>query len=250
MTKNGERNYLRHLGEDGVQHSRNKPFSDPECGVYLIRLGAIMNQLSPPPGKLLDIGCGAGWSSIFFAKRGYDVHGVDISEDMISIAEENKIKSNLSNIEFSVCDYEKINFNLEFDIVVFFDSLHHSEDEVLALRSAYKALKNGGICVLSEPGKGHSKAESSRRAMEQFGTIERDMSPEIIWRSAKSVGFSHCYVFPKASSMARNIYDKKFVRRFNKKGLHGYYISISGLYNFAKSLLNWKNEGLVVLKKE
>jgi ubiquinone/menaquinone biosynthesis C-methylase UbiE len=238
------------LGEDGIQHAKNKPFSDPECGVYLIRLGAIMNLIPPPPAKLLDIGCGTGWTSIFFAKRGYSVHGVDISEGMISAAEENKIVNNVRNIEFSVCDYEKMNFDLEFDIVIYFDSLHHSENETLALQSAFKALKNGGICVLLEPGKGHSKAEKSREVIEKFGTIERDMSPEIIWRSAKIVGFSHCYIFPKSSSMARNIYDKKFLRRSNKKGLYGYYISMSGLYNFIKSLINWKNEGLVVLKKE
>ncbi len=249
MTKDAERYYLKHVGEDGVRHAKNKPFSDPECGVYLTMLGAIMNLMSPPPGKLLDVGCGTGWTSVFFAKRGYHVHGVDISEDMISAAEENKIASDLPNIEFSVCDYEETNFDSEFDIVVFFDSLHHSENEYSALQSAYKALKSGGICVLLEPGKGHSKAERSRWVMKQFGTNERDMSPEIIWRSAKMVGFSHCHVFPNPSTLARDLYDQKFLAKSDEKGLHRYYISAAGLRNIFKLLKNWRNEGLVVLKK-
>ncbi|MEN8153636.1 MAG: hypothetical protein ABFR75_06400 [Acidobacteriota bacterium] len=48
MPKIGEKNYLKNLGEDGVQHSINKPFSDINCGELLMGIGAVMSLLPPP----------------------------------------------------------------------------------------------------------------------------------------------------------------------------------------------------------
>ena len=44
-----------------------------------------MGFLPDPPARILDMGCGGGWTSIFFAKRGYEVVGQDISQDMIDV---------------------------------------------------------------------------------------------------------------------------------------------------------------------
>src|SRR3989338_9614930 len=40
----------------------------------------------PDNGDDLDIGCGPGRATILFGERGYQVIGVDISEEMIAIA--------------------------------------------------------------------------------------------------------------------------------------------------------------------
>src|SRR5207244_11070644 len=87
MAKSGEIDYLKNLGAAGVWHAANKPFSDPGCGRYLAELGAILALLPPPPARLLDLGCGTGWTSVFFARAGYDVVGVDLAPDMIAHAE-------------------------------------------------------------------------------------------------------------------------------------------------------------------
>lgn len=95
MTKQGEKEYLKNLGEDGRKHSISKPFSDNNCGGYLAEISAIITLLPKSPAKLLDLGCGAGWTSCFFAKVGYDVLGQDISGDMINCANINKNKEQL-----------------------------------------------------------------------------------------------------------------------------------------------------------
>jgi len=163
MAKDGEINYLKKIGEDGIRHAANKPFSGPECHKYLYEIGAVMALLPPPPAKLLDVGCGTGWTSLFFARSGYDVTGVDIAPDMIDIADtlkETELKkygindhSNalmydgdmLHKLRFEVCDNEEMRFENEFDCVVFFDSLHHSMDEEKAIENAYRALKQKGV---------------------------------------------------------------------------------------------------------
>jgi len=44
------------------------------------------------PNKVLDIGCGIGNHSIYFAEQGLDTVGVDISKPAISLARESRNK--------------------------------------------------------------------------------------------------------------------------------------------------------------
>jgi hypothetical protein len=48
MPTPGELAYFRNIGEEGLKHATHKPWSDPQCGLYLMELGAIMGLLPPP----------------------------------------------------------------------------------------------------------------------------------------------------------------------------------------------------------
>ena len=48
----------------------------------------FVEEHCPRPGWLLDLGCGTGRLLIPFARRGYDVVGVDLSEEMLAVARE------------------------------------------------------------------------------------------------------------------------------------------------------------------
>lgn len=48
----------------------------------------LQRALGPPPGRLLDLGCGTGEHSRFLASHGYDVTGIDASESMLEKARE------------------------------------------------------------------------------------------------------------------------------------------------------------------
>ncbi len=90
MAKTGEIDYLKNLarerGDEAVRHALGKPFTDANCAAYLTEIAAVLALLPPPPARLLDMGCGTGWTSFFFAKAGYHVTGVDIAPDMIGHA--------------------------------------------------------------------------------------------------------------------------------------------------------------------
>ena len=196
MAKQGEIDYLKNIGEEGARHALDKPFSDPECARYLVDLGVLMSALPPPPARLLDLGCGSGWTSVFLAKRGYDVTGQDIASDLIELARSNAERHGLTNLRFLVSDYEGLEFRNEFDCAVFYDSLHHAVDEKTAVKAAYRALKPGGVLVTFEPGEGHAVSPGSVDAMKRFNVTERDMPPHLIVRAGTEAGFRKHDVMP------------------------------------------------------
>ncbi len=226
MAKQSEKDYLKAIGEDGIQHAVAKPFSDPACGEYLSEMGALFTLLPEPPARLLDVGCGTGWTSCFFGKGGYEVVGLDIAEDMIKYANQNKEREQLDNVSFVVRDYENINYKNEFDCAVFHESLHHAEDEGEALKMVYQALKPGGICVTSEPGFGHAASAQAQEAIEKYNITEKDMPPGTIWKFAQKAGFSKMKIYPHGSTVNKLIYasekrveNKKFLKPLMKMNL-------------------------------
>jgi 2-polyprenyl-3-methyl-5-hydroxy-6-metoxy-1,4-benzoquinol methylase len=46
-----------------------------------------VSALLPPGARVLDVGCGEGRDSVFFAERGFDVTGVDIARSGLAKAE-------------------------------------------------------------------------------------------------------------------------------------------------------------------
>jgi len=196
MGKQQEIEYLDRIGEAAVSHARDKPYSDPECGRYLMEVGLLLSMLPPPPARLLDLSCGSGWTSCLFARRGYQVVGQDIAPRMIACAEHNKQRAGLQNLEFVVSDYEGMCFDEPFDCAVFYDSLHHAVCEKAALRAVYLALREGGVCVAAEPGVGHARSRSSLEHIRQYGVTEKDMPPGRIIRAAREAGFRSFAIYP------------------------------------------------------
>ena len=97
----------------------------------------IMSFLPAVPAKVLDVGCGSGWTSEFFAKTGYET-GIDISPDMIALA----TRRNCSAL--FVSDYVALHCRKVFDAAVFYGFLHHADNEYLAIKNVFDALSPGG----------------------------------------------------------------------------------------------------------
>jgi SAM-dependent methyltransferase len=246
MPKQGEIDYLKNIGAEGIHHAVNKPFSDAFCGGYLMEIGAIMTLLPQPPARLLDLGCGTGWTSCFWAKRGYQVIGQDIATDMIYHAKQNRDREQLANLDFVNCDYESMNFQAEFDCAVFFDCLHHAVDEVSALASVYQALKPGGICITSEPGEGHAQHPTSIHAMQSLGVTERDMPPWLIRRAAKQVGFRQVSIYPHTHHLSFLSY-RRPTASGRKRLFQNPFLAALGLGYV--NLWHKRRDGIVVLVK-
>lgn len=64
---------------------------------------------------ILDLGCGTGKHAKILARKGYQVHGIDRSENMLIRAK--KSVGNEDSIEFSCADLQEFNLNKTFDVV-------------------------------------------------------------------------------------------------------------------------------------
>ena len=190
MTKQAEKDYLKNIGEAGIEHAFNKPFSDPQCGLYFAQLGAVLTLLPDPPARLLDMGCGTGWTSWIFAKRGYDVTGVDISEDMVHYARLNAERYGLENARFIAGDYEDTELGSGFDCAVFYDSLHHALDTESALRMVYRSLSR---TASASP---RSRAWATRGRARQRRTITESLSSRPL--RARSCGSGRSSAFGRS----------------------------------------------------
>ncbi len=60
---------------------------------------ALLDRHMPEPGRLIDLGCGTGRHVVHFARRGFEVTGLELSEHMLAIASD-KIEKEGLNAEF------------------------------------------------------------------------------------------------------------------------------------------------------
>ncbi|MDR7000388.1 methyltransferase domain-containing protein [Neobacillus niacini] len=100
--------------------------------------------------RFLDLACGTGELSIRFAKEGFDVTGVDLSEDMLAVARAKSEEQGMS-ISFYQQDMTKLEGHGQFDIIgIFCDSLNYlktEEDVIQTFSSVHQHLKPGGLFI-------------------------------------------------------------------------------------------------------
>ncbi|EMT53889.1 class I SAM-dependent methyltransferase [Brevibacillus borstelensis] len=100
-------------------------------------------------GRVLDLCCGSGRHSRALARRGYEVVGVDLSNVLLQLANEQKI---LPNLHFYQYDMRHIPFREEFDIVVnlftSFGYFSSDEENAQVVQNMALALKSGGEVVI------------------------------------------------------------------------------------------------------
>ncbi|MBU8905615.1 class I SAM-dependent DNA methyltransferase [Desertibacillus haloalkaliphilus] len=100
--------------------------------------------------RVLDVGCGTGAVTTLLAKQGYDVTGVDLSEDMLTVAQEKVGEAGLS-VPFYQQDMKNLEGIGPFDMIVAFcDSLnylHTEEDVQQTFASFYDHLNDGGLLL-------------------------------------------------------------------------------------------------------
>jgi SAM-dependent methyltransferase len=114
----------------------------------------LIEKYAQSAGSILELGCGTGAHAKLLAEFGYRLHGVDLSEDMLTVAHQRKLDSDLELAErmsFSKGDIRNVKVDGHFDVVL---SLFHvmsylvtNEDLQAAIATAKSHLKPGGIFI-------------------------------------------------------------------------------------------------------
>lgn len=125
---------------DNVEYEKRAEYVSTLFERYGVNKGAAV----------LDLACGTGSLTVLLAQAGYDMTGVDISEDMLSQAQ-NKMYDSDTNILFLKQDMTKLDLFGTVDAAVcMLDSLNHlkNADEVqTAIGKVGLFMNHGGIFI-------------------------------------------------------------------------------------------------------
>ena len=100
--------------------------------------------------KLLELACGTGIQSVRFSKAGFDVTGLDLSADMLKIAEKRaaSAKQKIDFMEGNMLDLSKAG---KYDFVTCYsDSICYMQDEVEVgdvFKEVYNTLNEDGVFI-------------------------------------------------------------------------------------------------------
>jgi len=113
---------------------------------------AVIKRYLPDTSCLLDVCCGTGSHAILLAEKGYEIVGVDLSEEMLTIAKQ-KFKCAGRTAKFINADARTLECDAEFDVAYClggsFMLLTNYEDINRCLAGVRRALKPGGIFIFS-----------------------------------------------------------------------------------------------------
>ena len=105
------------------------------------------------PGRVADVGCGTGWSSIAFALA-YPhtlVHGFDLDAASIEIARTNATAHDVADrVTFDARDAGEPGDAAAYDLVTFFECMHDMAHPVHALAAARTMLADGGAVLVAD----------------------------------------------------------------------------------------------------
>lgn len=128
----------------GQGYDEYMEISDNWVKTFTLRLKQIAPYKST--GKALDIGCGPGYFLTAAQKLGFDVHGLDPSDYIVTQAQKTwGDRVRLGLIESAGYEPES------FDLIVAFDTFEHIYEPKQFLAAIQRVLKTGGVLAITTP---------------------------------------------------------------------------------------------------
>lgn len=102
-------------------------------------------------GRVLDVGCGAGFTALALSEQGYAVSGVDLASTMIARAQQ-EVQARGLTVDFRVASAEALPYaSASVDAVIALGLMGNLREDLPTLREMHRVLKDGGLVVLSMP---------------------------------------------------------------------------------------------------
>jgi len=108
----------------------------------------------PEYAKILDAGAGFGQYTYYLSNQSskWEIQAVDIKQEQIDNCNEFFEKLGREDqVRFKFADLTKFNEVEQFDLVLSVDVMEHIEEDEVVFQNIFKALKPGGILIISTP---------------------------------------------------------------------------------------------------
>jgi len=148
------------------------------------------------PGEtVLDLGSGGGVDVLLSAKRvgpTGTAYGLDMTDQMLALAQDNKLKSGLSNVHFLKGEIEHIPLPANsVDVIISNCVINLAADKDCVLREAFRVLKPGGRFAVSDVVVRGDVPESIRRSMDLWiGCVAGALSDADYLAKLQAAGFA------------------------------------------------------------
>jgi|LakMenE01Jun11ns_1017448.scaffolds.fasta_scaffold9594122_1 SAM-dependent methyltransferase len=142
--KNSE-NWFSTWFDSPYYHILYKNRNEEEAQVFMDNVTHYLNM--PENGTILDLACGKGRHSIYLNKLGYQVTGVDLSENSIAVANESSNES----LRFKTHDMrEPMNktYDAVFNLFTSFGYFDTYEDNIKTLKAIKDSINEYGFGVI------------------------------------------------------------------------------------------------------
>ena len=172
-----------------------QPVADPAAFERKID---ITRDLIRPDHTVLEIGCGTGSLALRLASSAAEVHGLDISREMVRIARDKAKAQGVQNVYFHEGAFDD-SFAVfgpdSVDGVCAYSILHLLQDRPAALRRMFSLLKPGGFLVCSTACLGESWVPYGPviRVMQWLGKapwVDATLSKPQLHADVRAAGFS------------------------------------------------------------
>ena len=145
---------------------------------------------------VLDLGSGGGIDVILSARRvgpTGKAYGLDMTDEMLALAEENRRKSGLANIEFLKGEIENIPLPANaVDVIISNCVINLSGDKDRVLREAFRVLKPGGRFAVSDVVVRGAVPAAIRKSMELWvGCIAGALAEDDYRNKLAQAGFTN-----------------------------------------------------------
>jgi len=154
------------------------------------------------PGEVvLDLGSGGGIDVLLSAKRVAPTgkaYGLDMTDEMLALANQNKRRAGVQNVEFLKGEIENIPLPDEsVDVIISNCVINLSADKDRVLREAFRVLKPGGRLVVSDVvTRGEMPAEIRKSVLLWVGCVAGALEENEYRRKLASAGFENIEIEP------------------------------------------------------
>jgi 2-polyprenyl-3-methyl-5-hydroxy-6-metoxy-1,4-benzoquinol methylase len=136
-----------------AQEGINRPQFQHLVGEWIDALPDVAARLRSGQGRVADVACGTGWSSIAIARHFPDIEvdGIDIDEGSIARAEAHAAEAGVDDrVSFLFADAADAEGAGRYDLVTIFEAVHDMARPAEVLATAKRLLALGGAVLIAD----------------------------------------------------------------------------------------------------